>query len=88
MGKHKHDNKEILNRLRRVNGHLEKVITMLQQDEECLNVAQQLQAVSSAVSSAKKSYIQDHIETCLSDVRDPRSMNAKVKEFKEIAKYL
>lgn len=87
MGKHR-DNKEILNRLKRVNGHLLKVINMMENDESCLLTAQQLQAVFSAMQSAKRSYIQEHIETCLSDVKDLKAMNLKVKEFKEITKFL
>jgi len=68
---------------------LQKVIEMIEREESCLSVAQQLQAVVSAMSSAKTIYVRDHIEHCLVDVIE-RSGNPrrKIEEFKEIAKYL
>jgi len=87
MGIHT-ENKAILVRLKRVNGHLAKVIEMLSSDADHLEVAQQLQAVESAIASAKRTYIHDHIEHCLADAQDARSFSSKLKEFKEISKYL
>ena len=87
MGVHT-ENKSILARLNRVNGHLAKVIEMINSESDHLVIAQQLQAVESAISSAKKTYIHDHIEHCLADAQDNRSFTNKLKEFKEISKYL
>lgn len=87
MGVHT-ENKTILARLKRVNGHLAKVIEMIGSDVEHRAIAQQLQAVESAITSAKKMYIHDHIEHCLADAKDDRKFVDKLKEFKEISKYL
>ncbi len=87
MGNHT-ENKSILARLNRVNGHLSKVIEMIGSESDHLSIAQQLQAVESAISSAKKTYIYDHIEHCLADAKDVRAFGSKLKEFKEISKYL
>ena len=81
-------NDQIIKRLKRANGHLSKVIEMIEANTDCMKVAQQLQAVSSAVSAAKRTYIQDHVDHCLTNTQDKRSFNTKVKEFKEITKYL
>jgi len=40
---------------------------MIEEGRPCLEVAQQLQAVSSAVANAKHVYVQDHIEHCIED---------------------
>ena len=53
-----------------------------------MKVAQQLQAVSSAIITAKKTYIHDHLEHCLSEAKDRKAFNDKINEFKEITKYL
>ena len=45
---------EILGRLKRAHGHLNKVIAMLEEGRDCVTVAQQLQAVESAVIKAKR----------------------------------
>lgn len=87
MGEHQ-ENEEIIKRLKRANGHLMKVIEMLESDSECMKVAQQLQAVSSAIITAKKTYIHDHVEHCLAEAKDQKAFNSKIKEFKEITKYL
>tara|TARA_B100001248_G_C27251891_1_gene394211 strand:- start:556 stop:819 length:264 start_codon:yes stop_codon:yes gene_type:complete len=82
------ENDAVIKRLKRATGHLNKVIEMLENDMECMKIAQQLQAVSSAITSAKKTYIHDHVEHCLAEAKDQRAFNSKIKEFKEITRYL
>lgn len=81
---------DVLKRLKRVEGHLKSIVTMLEQDRGCLEIAQQLQAVESAVSNAKKALVHDHIDHCLEHAvkAGSRSANDAIKEFKEITKYL
>jgi len=63
---------------------------MIEQGRNCLEIAQQLQAVESAVASAKKALVHDHIDHCLEHaVRDgTRSADDTIREFKAITKYL
>lgn len=81
---------DIIKRLKRANGHLQSIITMLEEGRSCLDIAQQLQAVESAVTNAKKILVHDHIEHCLEHaVREaPHTANETLREFKEITKYL
>jgi DNA-binding FrmR family transcriptional regulator len=81
---------EVLNRLKRAAGHLGKIIKMIENQEECLAVAQQLQAVVNAISAAKTIHVQDHIEHCLEEVLSSKKGNPRehIHEFREIAKYL
>ena len=44
---------EIIKRLKRAEGHLRSIIGMLEGERSCLDIAQQLQAVESAIGSAK-----------------------------------
>lgn len=87
MGAHL-EHKKIHSRLKRLHGHLGKVIEMIESRTSCLEVAQQLQAVESALVSAKKAYIYDHVDHCLANMQDKKSLNSKLEEFKEISKYL
>ena len=57
----------IITRLKRAEGHLRHVITMLQNDNPCADIATQLHAVERAVSEAKRALIHDHIDHCLSE---------------------
>lgn len=81
---------DIIKRLKRANGHLNSIIVMLEQGRGCLDIAQQLQAVESAVNRAKKTLVHDHIDHCLEQaVREgSQSANEAIREFKAITKYL
>jgi hypothetical protein NreA len=81
---------DIINRLKRVEGHLRSIIEMLEAGRPCLELAQQLQAVEKAVAQAKKTLIHDHIDHCLEDITGPlpRDQRTQVEEFKLITKYL
>ena len=52
-------------RLKRAEGHLRHVIGMIEGQQPCLDIARQLAAVESAVTSAKRALIHDHIDHCL-----------------------
>ena len=81
---------EILKRLKRAYGHLAAVITMLEENRPCLDLAQQIHAVENAVGNAKRELIQDHMENCLSDATGSAEMDPRtaLREFKALAKYL
>jgi DNA-binding FrmR family transcriptional regulator len=86
-----HDNHPaIIRRLKRADGHLRTTIEMIEQGRPCLQVAQQLQAVESAIENAKKALIHDHISECLETPLKATGSagRAYLKEFKLIAKYL
>lgn len=74
---------KVVARLKRAEGHLRAVIGMVEAGRGCLDVAQQLQAVESALRSAKQALIHDHMDHCL-DGDDP----ADRAELKAISRYL
>ena len=82
--------KDVINRLRRADGHLKTIITMIEDGRDCLDIAQQMHAVTRALESAKTTLIHDHIEHCLEATLGPttRADRAAIDEFKEITKYL
>lgn len=81
---------DVIKRLKRAGGHLQKVIAMIEAERECIDIAQQLHAVERAISAAKKLVIHDHLDHCLEDVAGTRSaaMRSSVAQFKNITKYL
>ena len=81
---------EIVKRLKRADGHLRKVIDMIESQRSCLEIAQQLQAVENAIVNAKRTLIQDHLDHCLESAAGnlTRDQRRPIQEFKEIAKYL
>jgi DNA-binding FrmR family transcriptional regulator len=91
MAENAHQNHPgIVNRLKRAEGHLRKIIAMIEDQRSCLDLAQQLHAVEQAIANAKKTLIHDHIDHCLERSVGPMGRHARgaIEEFKEITKYL
>lgn len=81
---------QIAKRLKRAEGHLRRVIGMIEEGRSCLDLAQQLHAVEKAIGEAKKTLIHDHIDHCLEVAANGHSPSTAVAvgEFKTISKYL
>ncbi len=81
---------DIIKRLKRAEGHLKSIVTMLEEGRGCLDIAQQLQAVESAIASAKKTLVHDHIDHCLEHAvrKGAPGADDAIREFKAITKYL
>lgn len=80
---------DVVKRLKRASGHLQKTISMIEGGRACVDVAQQLHAVCKAIEQAKRVLIHDHIDHCLEgSAADPKDQTQLVSEFREISKYL
>jgi DNA-binding FrmR family transcriptional regulator len=81
---------DIVKRLRRAEGHLRSIVTMIDEGRTCLDIAQQLHAVEKAVAQAKRTLVHDHLDHCLehSVGMDNKSGRRSIEEFKLISKYL
>lgn len=80
----------IVKRLKRAEGHLRGVITMIETGRDCHDIAQQLHAVESAVAAAKRTLIRDHLDHCLGAATDslPDAQKTAVAAFRDITRYL
>ncbi|QPF85470.1 metal-sensing transcriptional repressor [Bradyrhizobium genosp. L] len=85
-----HPHAAIARRLKRAGGHLETIVEMIEAGRPCVQIAQQLQAVESAIESAKKALIHDHIGHSLEATLDASApkRRAVLRDFRLIAKYL
>lgn len=91
MNEHRHEtHPDIVNRLKRAEGHLKSVIAMIEGSRPCPDIAQQLHAVEKAISNAKRTLIHDHLDHCLESAltATDRQQRQTIDEFKAIAKYL
>ena len=81
---------DVLNRLKRASGHLQTIIGMIEGHRDCLDIAQQMQAVVKALEGAKSVLIHDHVEHCLESAMGPttREQRATIEQFKKITRYL
>lgn len=85
-----HSHPAIIKRLKRTEGHLRKIVEMMEADRACLEIAQQLHAVEKAIHAAKKALVHDHIDHCLDRAiaASTSDRSTDIQEFKEITKYL
>lgn len=95
MSDHEHGNQhqshsDIIKRLKRAEGHLRSIVTMIEENRACVDIAQQLHAVEKAVCQAKRVLIQDHIDHCLEHTIETLSSGERtsLEDFKQITKYL
>jgi len=71
----------IATRLKRAEGHLHRVIGMIEEGRPCLDLATQLHVVKRAVAEAKRALIYDHIDYCL-----PCTVHHEIAEITSLTK--
>lgn len=83
-------NPDLLNRLRRANGHLAGIIKMVEEGSDGLKIAQQMQAVVAALEKTKTLIVTDHIEHHLEELIGPLPsvVRTDLAKLGELAKYL
>ena len=84
MEEHK---KNLIHRLKIAHGHLEKVISMVEKDEYCLDVIQQTQAVESSLEKVSELILENHLKTCVREaIMTGKGIDEKVAEVIEVFK--
>ena len=76
----------ILHRLKIAQGHLKKVIKMSQDDEYCIDIIHQSQAVQRALEEADALMLENHLKTCVVDHIKKGKENKSTDEIMEIFK--
>ena len=59
--------KRIIHRLKIAKGHLQKVLSMVENDDYCIDVLHQSQAVQRALSETDQVVLENHLMTCVAD---------------------
>ena len=70
-GKHKDraekEKKDLMNRLKRIEGQVRGVENMLDNDVYCIDILMQVSAITSALNSFNKVLMANHMKTCVAD---------------------
>lgn len=81
------DNKErILHRFKIVRGHLNKVISMVEDDKYCIDVLHQSQALQKALRKVDNLMLENHLKTCALDAIEKGREEEAVKEVMQVFK--
>jgi len=76
--------KDILHRARIIEGHLKKVIRMIEEDAYCMDTLNQSLAVQNALKKMDEAILENHLNTCIAHkIKDGRTDEA-TKEVLEV----
>lgn len=82
MRNHKDEEiKKRVNRMARIIGHAQKVKNMLEEDRDCSEILIQLAAVRAALTSLSKLILEEHINSCMTDISEFESEEARLDEI-------
>lgn len=76
----------ILHRLKIAKGHLQKVISMVESGQYCIDVIHQSQAVQRALQEADSLTLENHLKTCVVDQIKNGETDASIKEIMNVFK--
>ncbi len=58
-------NQDVLNRLKNIEGHVRGIERMVEDDNYCIDIIRQIQAVQSALNKVNSQILENHLNTCL-----------------------
>ena len=76
----------ILHRLKIAQGHLKKVMAMVEAGDYCIDVLTQSQAVESAIRETNALILENHLQTCVVDHIKKGETKSKVEEIMKVFK--
>ncbi len=86
LGTQQQDIKDrIVHRIKIAKGHMEKVLTMVEEGSYCVDVIDQSKAVQNALKEVDFLLLENHLQTCVTNLakkRDTESITEIMKVFK------
>jgi DNA-binding FrmR family transcriptional regulator len=76
--------KKILNRMNYLIGHLKGVKKMIENDEYCVDIIFQNEAVISALKKVNEMVLENHLNTCVTQAIKNKSEKERKKKIKEL----
>jgi len=84
---HMENQENTLRRLKTIEGHLRGVIRMVEQDEYCIDVIRQIQAVEAALNKVSAQILENHLNSCVTTAiqgSNPKERERVLKEITEV----
>jgi DNA-binding FrmR family transcriptional regulator len=76
--------KKVLNRMNYLIGHLEGVKKMIENDEYCVDIILQNEAVISALKKVNEMILENHLNTCVTEAIKNKNEKERKKKIKEL----
>jgi DNA-binding FrmR family transcriptional regulator len=84
MNMQKSTKKKVLNRMNYLIGHLKGVKKMIENDEYCVDIILQNEAVISAIKKVNEMILENHLNTCVTEAIKNKSEKERKKKIKEL----
>ena len=79
------DPKQVLNRLKTVRGQVEGIIKMVEEDQYCIDISNQILAAEALLKSTNKLILQSHLQHCLkASFSDEKDKQEKIDELQAL----
>lgn len=82
-----HHERDVLNRLKTVRGHLDGIIRMVESGAYCVDLMKQISATQASLERANRIVLRNHLETCFSEAIQSGSGNAAIAELVDAVKF-
>lgn len=82
-----HNHKDSIQRLKTVEGHIRGIQRMLENDQYCIDIIRQIQAVQAALNKVSANILDGHLNTCLMNAvqgEDPEERSRVLKEITDV----
>ena len=76
-----------LNRLKTVRGHIDAVITMVEEERYCPDVMKQVSALQGSLEGVNRVMLENHVETCVLHAVEEGRTSQIVEELLETLRY-
>lgn len=78
--------KDIIRRLKIIQGHLKKVTEMIEEDKYCIDILQQTAAVKNALKKVEDLLLDKHLHSCLVKAIKKDKSESAIAEILEVFK--
>ncbi len=80
---HPHEHRQqVINRLARIEGHIRAIKRMVESDTPCPDVLMQIAAVRSALNSAGRVILEDHLQSCMVEAVEKDDYKRSLQDLK------
>jgi DNA-binding FrmR family transcriptional regulator len=83
-----HDRSHVLNRLRRIEGQVRGVASMIEDERYCIDVLTQIRAIRAALVRVETVMLKDHLGHCIEDVIEGGSASEQRKKAAELVELI
>ena len=82
----KADHNKVKHQIAIVKGQLDGILAMIDRDEYCIDVSNQILAAISGLKKANNDVITAHLESCVRNAKDQDDLDQKMAEVSQILK--